>query len=269
VDPATEKRRAFASARQLLSDGDDSSLRYAALEIRRCVEAIVYEKLLTYRDRLPTNVLRKWQPPQAFKALLAVEPDADTTASLGVAVQEAINKPASGPIQIIGTDHRPRPQWLSKTWNKLGSFLHAEWPFAEAGKEPTPANIRDFLVETMSALEVFVDVRSISFQMANLVTFECTECGTTVKANVAGIIKTGAVACLNTECECQFSVTELDSPTPLFVPDIVKTACPGCGKEIRLPRHRVGTGYRYSCRECTSTFEITNVVQWECRKVEA
>jgi hypothetical protein len=61
VDPNSEKRHAFDRAKDLLVRNDEDSIRYAVLELRRCLEAVVYEKLWAYRRRIPAEVARKWQ----------------------------------------------------------------------------------------------------------------------------------------------------------------------------------------------------------------
>ena len=75
-------QEAFTAATRLLNEQDDASLRYAALELRRCLEALVYEKLKTYRDVLPEGSVSRWQPPQAFEALIEIEPEAQETYTL-------------------------------------------------------------------------------------------------------------------------------------------------------------------------------------------
>src|ERR1035438_5057609 len=87
ADPGTEKRHAYEAAATLLAKEDDDSLRYAALELRRCIEAIVYEKLRVYGDLLPEGSVHQWQPPRAFDALIAIEPDAEATFTFAVAPQ--------------------------------------------------------------------------------------------------------------------------------------------------------------------------------------
>jgi hypothetical protein len=68
-DPRAEKLDAFSAATRLLEKQDDVLLRYAALELRRCIEALIYEKLIVYGDLLPEDSVHKWQPDKAFDAL--------------------------------------------------------------------------------------------------------------------------------------------------------------------------------------------------------
>lgn len=89
ADPTNEKVQAYKAATELLGRKDDAVLRYVALELRRCIEAVVYEKLVAYGDLIPADAARTWQPPQAFKALLAVEPGADKDAVIAIGPQRS------------------------------------------------------------------------------------------------------------------------------------------------------------------------------------
>src|SRR6202034_4775211 len=114
MDPANEKVEALGNAEKLLERGGSDDLRYATLELRRCIEAIVYQKLLAYKDRLPSVAL-KWQPPQAFKALIQLEPEAahTTTYSFGWQPQ--------GPFHAVGMVRAPLTRWLWNTYNQFVS----------------------------------------------------------------------------------------------------------------------------------------------------
>jgi hypothetical protein len=131
ANPSTEKREAYDAATALLAKGDEGSLRYAALELRRCIEAIVYEKLKVYGQLLPEASVHQWQPPQAFDALIEIEPNAQETLTFAVAPQTEPGKMPETPFKSIGVDVRPKGKWIKKTWHKLGFYLHAEWPFSE------------------------------------------------------------------------------------------------------------------------------------------
>ena len=185
MEPIAEKRDALDRALEILSRDNVDDFRYAALELRRCIEAVVYEKLWAYRDRFPPDVARKWQPPQAFRALIVMEPDAEQTAVIRIARQSGPGEAASGPVRELGTDQRFSSAWLNKTYNKLGSYVHASWPFAKnSGKPMEPA--RDFLQRVADDMGPLVR-RSFTCTLAELVDFRCSECDTAIKANVRGV----------------------------------------------------------------------------------
>ena len=53
ADPVFEMNEAFDAAKSILERSDEESIRYSALELRRCIEAIVYGKLKIYQELLP------------------------------------------------------------------------------------------------------------------------------------------------------------------------------------------------------------------------
>src|ERR1035438_382575 len=106
ADPINEKHHAYDAAAALLAQQDDASLRYAALELRRCIEAIVYAKLKIYGDLLPYGSVHQWQPPQAFDALIAIEPDAEATFTYAISPQTEPGKMPEVPFKAIGVDRK-------------------------------------------------------------------------------------------------------------------------------------------------------------------
>ena len=245
----------------MLSRGDDDLLRHVALELRRCLEAVVYEKLWAYRDRIPPDVPRKWQPPQAFKALLRMEPDAEETSTVCVAAEREPGVP-SGPSRTLGVDHRPGSGWLKKTYNKLGSLLHARSPFARPSEQSGPNLNREYLEGVISELQPFVE-RSLTVTLAVVSEFDCSVCRAKVKANVVGLERVGEVWCLN--CDCRFfAVKEGDDFT--FHLDTSTLACSECKQQVALPAQKLAHGYRFSCPGCGCEFEITDQV-WQFRRV--
>jgi len=260
----SEKRESLRKAQELLSSEDNSSLRHAALELRRCLEAIVYEKLWAYRDRIPADVARKWQPPQAFRALLVFEPDAAQTATYRFARESEPGVPAE-PFRTLGTDIRPEPGWLNRTYNKLGSFLHAAWPFSRSQASPDPAATREYLGAVAAQLEPFV-TSTFTATFATITEFSCFECGTTVKANAEALAKIGELECLNTDCGCRYFVTP-DGDGFVFELDAKHLGCAQCGVDIRIPTQRIKLDFEFACSACATRYKVTEQ-QWGASRVE-
>jgi hypothetical protein len=237
-----------------LAEKTDETLLYAALELRQSVEAFVYEKLWVYRERLPSSLKRTWQPPQAFKVLAELEPGAETSTTVSFARQEQDGVAAPGPYKLLGRDLRPDIRWLTKTWNKLGSLLHAENPFA-AQRRSDPAQMRAFLESVACDLEPFVTTRFTS-AIANLVSFECSFCGHGVVANLAGVKARGIATCLNSECEARFEAV-VEGEEVCFRPEASEVQCAKCGYTMSIPTDPIAIGYRFSCSSCRTEFEVT------------
>jgi hypothetical protein len=243
ADPKHEKRGAYEAAAKLLAGEDDASLRYAALELRRCLEAVVYEKLKLYGDLLPERAVKQWQPPQAFNALIEIEPNAEATSSFAVASEREPAKLSCAPFTQIGVDERPNAKWLKKTWNSLGSHLHAEWPFASS-KKPKRST-REFLQKTLSDLSPFVN-NQFSGMIANTIAFECRGCEATVKVMVTAPQSAHPPVCLS--CGVRYRSEEREGGFEFF-PDEPPFKC-DCGTESFIGFDRLKPGYEFACRTC-------------------
>lgn len=62
----------FENARELSVSKEDSHLRYCCLELRYCIEAIVYRKLSAFHD-IPNAITETWQPHKAIRMLARIE----------------------------------------------------------------------------------------------------------------------------------------------------------------------------------------------------
>ena len=249
-----EKREAWNSARALLGSEDDTRLRHAALELRRCLEAIVYEKLWAYRDRMPAEVARRWQPPQAFKALLLFEPDAHRTKTIRIAPQLGAGVPPISEFKPLGTDHRFESGWLTREYNKLGNLLHAAWPFARNPGSWDPAQIRSDLASLTSELERFV-TNTFTGTFGPVVSFSCIECETTLKLNADAVASVDQLECLNPSCQALYSVVQ-DGDRTWFELRRSVLKCERCGVDVVFPHHRLAVGYESTCSGCSAAYRV-------------
>jgi len=260
MNPVDEKRDAYVTAQALLQKQDEASLRYAALELRRCLEAIVYEKLDGYRQFLPAEAAKEWRPGQAFDALIAIEPNAEDTFTLAVAVETSPGQMAPGPYRIVGVDKRPKAKWIKKTWNKLGGRLHAEWPYERHKK--SELSQRQFLERTLTEVAPFVE-NSVTSVMAMTIDFQCTCCGATVKVMEQTLKQKSEAVCLN--CWSSYRA-EGSVESVVFYPNDDPFQC-NCGHEIRLRPKEIEAGYRFPCPECKQVYAVVGSI-WNVSPIE-
>jgi hypothetical protein len=76
-------------ARSLITAGDEASLRYAALEIRMAIELMFYKLLSSYKEELPDDLLKHWQPKKIIDALIDCDPDIEHDYSLTIAQERS------------------------------------------------------------------------------------------------------------------------------------------------------------------------------------
>lgn len=56
-----------------------SDLQYAALDLRMAMEAIVYDRALSFKDEFPEREYDTWQPKRIMTILIEIEPTAYLT----------------------------------------------------------------------------------------------------------------------------------------------------------------------------------------------
>ena len=117
------KQNCIDRAKLLLQKKEDDATIYAALELRQCIEAILYEKIKGYAKYVPGVVFEKWQPAHILKTLLQFEPDADEDFNLSFGLENK-HGIAKGPLQLLGRHKSFKMRWLQRNYNKLGSYLH-------------------------------------------------------------------------------------------------------------------------------------------------
>ena len=63
-------------AKALIAAGGDDNLRYAALEMRYCIEHLFYKVVPQYRDELPDDVLsgNVWKPGDIINMIADIDP---------------------------------------------------------------------------------------------------------------------------------------------------------------------------------------------------
>lgn len=260
--PTDEKVQAYRAAKELLGRGTDDVSQYIALELRRCIEAVAYEKLEAYRKWISEKLARTWQPPQAFKALLEIDPGGHDDAVFAVATQERPDEPPKTPLKVIGTDRRPNVKWLTDTWNKLGSHLHADWPYSRRTER---GNRREFYERVLSELEPFV-VNHFTAAMTNTIEFTCSECGQGVVISRQGLKFAGYATCLH--CWVKYSHREQDG-APYFFLEERTVECHECHQQLHLPSAELKDGYEFQCRHCKTRFRAV-VETWGVQRfVEA
>jgi hypothetical protein len=74
---------------------DTNRLRYAALELRMTLEALVYERAKNYATNASWKKLSKWQPKKLLRLLLEVDPYADKDTIISVGEPDQEGQPAS------------------------------------------------------------------------------------------------------------------------------------------------------------------------------
>ena len=207
-----DKETHLSRALDLLRNGPDDSLPYAALELRFTIEALAYAKLRLYAPRLPEAVLERWQPPQALKALLEFEPLATENHVLRFC-EETSPGVASGNWVELGQHRSIKFEWARQSYNKLGSYLHLRSPKSQnrvaQNGEAQAAATREGLLKIARELEPLVSSR-LDSSLAAITNLECKACGQLIVRNTQSLRETRKAICQNPNCGAEHHCTEDD-----------------------------------------------------------
>jgi predicted RNA-binding Zn-ribbon protein involved in translation (DUF1610 family) len=255
-----DKRSCMARAQALMAEASHESLRYAALELRLCIEALTYEKLGAFSKMVPEEVLRTWQPPQAVKALLEFEPRADRTFVLYAGIEEEYGKPAKD-INYVGKHSSLRLGWLRKHYNKLGNLLHV--PAVGDQRAPNVSGLKEYLAEVVADLQEPLQSTITGGTFREIFSFTCSECGKPVIANVDTVREKNKAICLNPQCKAEYfaQVNETEQATFQLIVTVFECADESCDGTVSVENRKLDVGVEFKCPKCRLRHEIVHR-QW-------
>lgn len=244
----------MAKAKDLLAIPTEHHLRYAALELRMCMEFLTYEKLRSYSNIVPPEVQAIWQPPQAVKALLDFEPDAEQGFEIHVGKEETPGVIPSE-MNFLGAHNALSVSWLRKHYNKLGNLLHA--PNGISPKAFDLSKSVAYLQEVMRDLEAPLQSTILGANIRVVWSVQCSQCGKTVARN-ADAMKAGALAtCFTPNCGTEYTARETEEGNVVFEPVLARFPCGKCGKDIAIQPKKLKLGVGFNCVHCQEVNRIT------------
>ncbi len=250
-----DKRACFERGTNLLSRDDDNVLVYAALELRECIEAVVYEKLSIYSKYVPGLVFEKWQPPHALKMLLQFEPDADENLRVRIAPESAPGVAADSWTDL--GEHRTfKLGWLVSNYNRLGSYLHV--PHGRDQGFDTK-KMREDLVKIAAGIERVLQSSIVGMTLAERVQFKCAVCGQECLANASGLRQSKRAVCVKPNCGAVHYAKEDERGWMLHL-EATEFKCRHCHVPIRLQNRFLDVGRHFLCPECQTEHVI---VEWQ------
>ena len=212
-------------AEKWITSGNDEHLAYASLELRMCLEILVYEKLELYSKCVPGVVFSKWQLTHAMKMLTQFEPDADSSFKLAIAT-ESDTGIRSGPFESLGEHRFFLVKWLNKNYNKLGNHLHVT---REKDNAPADSKIRADLKAMAEEIREAVECNIRGFALAERVCFTCELCDTKCMANADTMRKTHTAFCINHNCGAEYRIERVEDGYKIRLAQ-TDFECLKCGK---------------------------------------
>ena len=248
-------------AEKLMTLSDKTQLGYAALELRFAIEKHVYEKLAYYAKRHGEKLLyEKWQPNKAIKVLCQLEPHADQSYSLSMAPETEPGTPGTNFVEL-GRHEALGASWITKHYNKLGSFLHLQ--AKSQSQEQVPL---DYLEEIVAELRR-VGKSNLIMSIAVTVHFDCPICKNQIVCCTQALPNLEEVICTSKNCNATFNPKKNEESWG-FQLNAVDFECPECRKVRQVLISELQIGARITCTNCEERFVVTGNT-WQIAKESA
>lgn len=247
-------REALRRARVEVDSGIDERLRYAALELRMCIEAITYDRAQHYTEELPPDEYKTWQPNKLLGLLVEIEPHAATSGRLSMQLESAPGEP-DHPRRELGEQRVYGIREIQRNYHKLGNFLHY----------PTLGQVQDGGVDlakarahcngVISALEHVLAAPIHHVDFKTLLTFDC-ECRSKIRKRVQPNGEVQDAECF--ECKAQYVIKATEDGTYSAERKANVVDCPTehCTAKVRIPVEKMKPGTCWTCRSCSSKYAL-------------
>lgn len=249
-------RETLRRAKAEMASGDPDRLPYAALELRKTMEAVTYERAQLYKDEIPPDLYRTWQPPKVVRYITEI----DWMTSFG-SWQVAIgfeNHP-NQPAVVLGTETLLTGKNIRDHYNALGAFLHVPTPDQiDNNKLPDPARLEDHCRECVIILDKILTSPISRVRFGVFARTECFRCGSLMaKRLVPNSTEPVETSCIN--CGAEYIISDEGQNKVSWSPKkLHELKCPTekCTSAIKFWEDEIRSGVYWTCDECKETYEF-------------
>ncbi|MDQ2106480.1 hypothetical protein [Azospirillum isscasi] len=262
-------RDSLERAKSELGSGDPERLKYAALELRFAMEAVTYDRALAFKDEIPPEEYKTWQPRKLMQVLHDIDPKIGMTSTIRMGRQDDINTPAPPErMQTLGTDVVLTLADLKRHYDAIGSYLHMPSLDQVMGnKAPDPQKLRRRCEDAVALLDRVLSSAIWNSTFGSFsVLDECmnSDCKKPVRKRLPSGATTVEARCF--ECDAEYVLTRQPGGKVLWEPKIEEASCPteGCSETVTLWPHQVRPGVHWRCSGCGLQYGLTwGIVKFE------
>lgn len=248
-------RESLERAKAELATNNPRRLRYAALELRDTMEALTYDRALAFKDDIPPEEYKTWQPRKLMAVLLEIDPSIGMTSTLAAGLEEEYGKEAPPEnMKTLGTDVVFTLSDLKAHYDAVGSYLHMpSLEQIQSGKVPDPAKLRDRCETVVGLVENVLSSPVWNCTLGFIATLDkCmnADCSKPIKKRMPSGAETVEAQCF--ECRAEYTITSGQDGQTLWRPKVTRVPCStsGCAETMGLWSHKVKAGTHWHCRGC-------------------
>jgi ribosomal protein L37AE/L43A len=260
LDMRHSARECVTRARTLLNIDDEPSARYACFELRSAIEYLTYDHLVTYRDELDYETVKKWQPRELIVAMREIDPNADMGVELQVGPKYVPGEPPpTEGYKSLGREHRFSLKWVTENYNALGSYLHSPTlDRIETGRTPKVEEIIGTATKVLNECEQVLQSPIFRVNMGMFFSRNCMDCNTPMKGRLKDPTQKQEMVCPNSKCGAVYNIECNEQQQIIRTMRQSNYVCPQCNAENWIGIHRVVAGAIITCRECRKQVRVVS-----------
>lgn len=246
----TLAKRALERAKTELHLNDDDRLKYAALELREALEALVYERATKYTEELPENEWQTWQARKLLITLVELDPYADQSGTLAYGEPGPSGEPPDD-WKVLGHERRLSLREVKNYYDRLGSYTHTPTiKQLENNSSPTPTKIRADCSKLVTVIDDVLASKIFNIDLANKVEHDCARCKTRIVRRIHPKAETLEAKCPS--CEAGYTLTVLGDGKVQWESKDIEMACanPECNHTFLAFESQVQSGVWWTCTKC-------------------
>ena len=241
-----------------MASGDPERLPYAALELRKAMEAATYQRLRSYKEEIPPDVYRTWQPHKVVQYLIEIDWMASFQSwEVSFRPEDEPGKPAKV-MRSLGTETVLTMKDLRDHYNAFGSFLHVPTlDQIENNKLPDLNRLKEHCEKCVDLLNEVLKSPILNVNFGLLAKTECFRCGVlVVKRLVMNSTETVEARCVN--CDAKYIVSDEGANKVKWSAKQHDIECPteGCAGKITLWEDQIRPGIYWTCEDCGETYGL-------------
>jgi transcription elongation factor Elf1 len=235
--------RHLSNSKRLLRLKAREKYCHAALELRLCLEALVYYQAEGISKHFGHENWKTWQPQRLINEMTEID---ETSAQK---VQFSIER-TDGTWQSLGSTSPLTLEVIKGHYHYLGNFLHhsisGKALYEKAFDEQ---KIRALLV----VLEEATMPSILRFNFSQNLTFDCIKCEQKIVRKVSLGANEAILDCPNPNCIASYKAS-IEGETFRIEPRMVALVCPkiDCAVPIEIWSRKAELGRRFKCSNCGS-----------------
>lgn len=258
-----EARKYLKRSKVELAIGEDERLPYAALELRMAMEALTYDRALSYKDEFPPEEYETWQPIKVMSVLVDIDPTADMGSSIAAGLEEVPGIPASV-MTSMGSEKVLNMATLKKHYSALGSHLHVQsMKQVRSGKPQDFAGMRSRCEEIVVFMEEVLSSPVWNITLGNFSTLACMECETPIRKRLHHGQREVHAKCY--KCPASYTLVEKENGQAEWNPHKNQVKCEdsNCEEKISIWKNEMEIMKYWICPACKGRNTFVLGVRYE------